>query len=336
MLFGQTHTTGGTMVESKTKYEASIEEINALFLRHGLGSVTNISPLGNGEFNAAYEVTCDDEKHYALKIAPPEGMKVLSYEENMMESEVFWYEMMHQNTDILCPKVYAVDFSREIIGCNCFIMQMMEGRPLTELNLSDDDLDSILRQKLSVLSKIHRIQGTGFGYRHRQQYSTWDEALKSMADSLISDCRALGYETPYGERFVGYIEKHADLLKTVPCRMVNFDLWDSNILYNDGKICLIDPERGFWGDTIGDFITLAPGQKSPLSEKKEALEIYNSFAEEKIVLSKETEIRYALTVCYLALIEEVEKYVRYEPDNPNYIRNTVDAKAMYEMAFEIL
>lgn len=90
------------------------------------------------------------------------------------------------------------------------------------------------------------------------------------------------------------------------------------------------------GDPVGDFITLAPGQKAPLSEKKESLEIYNSFAEEKIVLSKETEIRYALTVCYPALIEEVEKYVRYEPDNPNYIRNTVDAKAMYEMAFEIL
>ena len=53
-------------------------------------------------------------------------------------------------------------------------------------------------------------------------------------------------------------------------------------------------------------------------------------------LSEETEIRYALAVCYLALIEEVEKYARYEPDNPTYIRNTVDAKDMYEMAFKIL
>ena len=324
------------MVESKTKYEATTEEIKALFQHHGIGMVTGTAPLGNGEFNAAYEVICDDGIRYALKIAPPEGMKVLSYEENMMESEVFWYGMMHEHTDILCPRVYAVDFSHEIIGCNCFIMQMMEGKPLAELDLSGDEYDNVLRQKLSVLSKIHRIQGEGFGYRHKAQYATWHEALKSMADSLISDCKALGYETPYGERFTGYIEKYSDLLKTVPSRMVNFDLWDSNILYHDGKICLIDPERGFWGDPVGDFITLAPGQKAPLSEKKEALDIYNSFAQEKIVLSKETEIRYALTVCYLALIEEVEKYVRYEPDNPNYIRNTVDAKAMYEMAFEIL
>jgi len=36
------------------------------------------------------------------------------------------------------------------------------------------------------------------------------------------------------------------------------------------------------------------------------------------------------------IIEEVEKYVRYEPDNPTYIRNTVDAKDMFDMAFKQL
>ena len=324
------------MVISKTKYDASMEEIRALFSRHGLGNVTGVSRLGNGEFNAAYEVICDEKEHYALKIAPTKEMKVLSYEENLMESEVFWYGMMHENTDILCPKIYAVDFSGEILNSSCFVMQMMEGRPLAELDLSDEEQERVGRQKLELLSKIHKIAGSGFGYRHRRLYGTWDEALKSMADSLISDCRALGYETPCGESFVRDIDKHRDLLKTVPCRMVNFDLWDSNILYNNGRICLIDPERGFWGDPVADFITVRPGQKVPLSAKKKEIEIYNETADEKIILSRETEIRYALAVCYLALIEEVEKYVRYEPENPNYIRNTIDAKDMYDMAFEFL
>ena len=57
---------------------------------------------------------------------------------------------------------------------------------------------------------------------------------------------------------------------------------------------------------------------------------------EKIFLNEETEARYALAVCYLALIEEVEKYVRYEPDDPTYIRNTIDSRDMYHMAFDIL
>ena len=102
------------------------------------------------------------------------------------------------------------------------------------------------------------------------------------------------------------------------------------------KICWIDPERGFWGDPVADFITLGAGQKAPLSAKLKELDIYNETATERIVLSKETEVRYALAVCYLALIEEVEKYVRYEPDEPNYIRNTNDAREMYDMAFDIL
>ena len=87
---------------SKTKYEASEAEIKKLFSFHKLGNVIDIAALGCGEFNAAYKVTCDNGLSYALKIAPAEGSKVLTYEKNMMKSEVFWYSQMHEKTDILC------------------------------------------------------------------------------------------------------------------------------------------------------------------------------------------------------------------------------------------
>ena len=103
------------MIKSKTKYEATLEEIKELFSFHKIGNVKSIAPLGNGEFNSAYKVMLDDGKSFALKIAPTEGATVLTYEKNMMESEVFWYKKMHENTDILCPKVYVADFSKSII-----------------------------------------------------------------------------------------------------------------------------------------------------------------------------------------------------------------------------
>ena len=103
------------MVISKTKYEASEEEIRELFSFHKLGNVVDTAALGNGEFNAAYKVICDNGVTYALKIAPQEGSKVLSYEKNMMEAEVFWYSQLHEKTDILCPEVYVSDFSKEIM-----------------------------------------------------------------------------------------------------------------------------------------------------------------------------------------------------------------------------
>ena len=325
-------------VISKTKYEASEAEIQALFSFHQLGHVTDTAVLGNGEFNAAYKVTCDDGIDYVLKIAPPPDAKVLSYEKNMMESEVFWYSQMHEKTDILCPEVYVADFSKEIIKSDCFIMEMMAGKPLWEMGFSEKEYEAVQKQKICMLTKIHRIANDRYGYIQTGLMPSWYEALKSMALRLVTDCKNLGHETPDGERFVSFIDKHEKMLRAVPCRMVNFDLWDSNVLYNDktGKICWIDPERGFWGDPVADFITLGPGQKAPLSAKRKELDLYNEMAEEKISLTGETEIRYALAVCYLALIEEVEKYVRYEPDNPTYIRNTIDAREMYDMAFALL
>ena len=326
------------MVISKTKYEASEAEIKELFSYHKLGNVVNVAALGNGEFNAAYKVTCDHGADYALKIAPPENARVLSYEKSMMEAEVFWYSQMHEKTDILCPDVYVSDFSKKIIGSNCFIMEMMAGKPLWEMGFTDREYEAVQRQKIGMLTKIHRIANDRYGYIQTGLMDSWYEALKNMALRLVGDCKALGHDTPDGERFVNCIDKHENLLRAAPCRMVNFDLWDSNVLYNEetGKICWIDPERGFWGDPIADFITLGPGQKSPLSAKQKELDAYNEMAQEKIRLSEETEIRYALAVCYLALIEEVEKYVRYEPDNPTYIRNTADAREMYDMAFKLL
>ena len=325
-------------VISKTKYEASEAEIRELFSFHNVGKVTDTAVLGNGEFNAAYKVTCDNGVDYALKLAPPEDAKVLGYEKNMMASEVFWYAQMHEKTDILCPQVYVSDFSKQIIRSNCFIMEMMAGKPLWEAGLSEKEYEEIQKQKICMLAKIHRIANDGYGYIQTGLKPSWYEALKDRALRLVADCRNLGRDTPDGERFVRLIDKHEKLLRAVPCRMVNFDLWDSNVLYNreTGSICWIDPERGFWGDPVADFITLGPGQKSPLSAKQKELDIYNEMAREKILLNEETGIRYALAVCYLALIEEVEKYVRYEPDNPTYIRNAVDSRDMYDMAFRLL
>ena len=326
------------MVISKTKYEASKAEIRELFSFHKMGNVLDVAALGNGEFNAAYKVTCDNGTDYALKIAPPESASVLSYEKNMMEAEVFWYSQMHEKTDILCPRVFISDFSKRIVKSNCFIMEMMAGKALWEAGLSDQEYEAVQKQKISMLTKIHRIANDRYGYIQTGLDDSWYEALKNMALRLVADCKKLGHDTPDGETFLRFIDKHEKLLRAVPCRMVNFDLWDSNVLYNEetGRICWIDPERGFWGDPVADFITLGPGQKAPLSAKQKELEIYNGMAQEKIPLTEETEIRYALAVCYLALIEEVEKYVRYEPDNPTYIRNTVDSREMYDMAFRLL
>jgi hypothetical protein len=324
------------MVKSSTKYQASSEEISALFETGGFGRVTGASPLGDGEFNAAFKVTCEGGREYALKIAPPADARVLTYEKNMMDSELFWYSKMKEYTDILCPEIYMRDLTCRIIKSACFIMEMMNGEPLSRCSLSDEEAERVSAEKLGMLAGIHAVRNDKYGYRQTGLYDSWYEAVRSMTENLVKDCRNIGYETPDGEEFLRLIDKNENELLKAPCRMVNFDLWDSNVLYDNGRLIWIDPERGFWGDPVADLITVGKGQKAPLSEKKKELEIYNGKAAEKIELNRNTEIRYACAVAYLALIEEVEKYVRYEPDHPNYIRNTVDARDMYDMAFDIM
>ena len=68
------------MIKSNTKYEATADEIKELFRVKKIGEVVSTAPLGDGEFNAAYKVTCEDGSVYALKIAPPADKKVLTYE----------------------------------------------------------------------------------------------------------------------------------------------------------------------------------------------------------------------------------------------------------------
>ncbi|WP_026510770.1 MULTISPECIES: hypothetical protein [unclassified Butyrivibrio] len=56
------------MVNSKTKYEATLEEIRELFSFHKLGNLTGITTLGNGEFNAAYRVVLDSGTSLVLLV----------------------------------------------------------------------------------------------------------------------------------------------------------------------------------------------------------------------------------------------------------------------------
>ena len=99
------------MAISKTKYLASNEEIISLFARHGIEGITEIAPLGDGEFNAAYKVVAGDNR-YVLKIAPPKGAKVLSYEQNMMHSGsaklrraniIIFFHLLHLYLQIQTP-----------------------------------------------------------------------------------------------------------------------------------------------------------------------------------------------------------------------------------------
>ena len=172
------------MAISKTKYLASNEEIISLFARHGIEGITEISPLGDGEFNAVYKVVAG-ENRYALKIAPPKDAKVLGYEQNMMHSEVYWYGQIDQHTSIVTPKVIASDFTHQDIASDCFIMTLLDAQPLYKFNFTESEMVNVQEQKIEMLTMIHKVKGEQFGYIQMGLHDSWYAAIRSMAEQLV-------------------------------------------------------------------------------------------------------------------------------------------------------
>lgn len=324
---------------SKTKTMLSDSLIKTLFMKACISNITSIESLGAGEYNAVYGVE-SPAGDYAMKVAPPSDMKVLSYEKNLMQSEVFWYKQISENTKIRIPKVFYSDFSKSDLPTNFFIMEKLAGHELYKMNFTEDEWTQSYAAKAKMAAQIHTIKNTKFGYIQNDLFSSWYLAIKSMVSSLVKDCNSLGYESERGNLLLSYIDEHKRILENVQSVMVNFDLWDSNVLcerHNDTlNFSWIDPERSFWGDRIADFVSMSRNQLEPLSEKKETLEAYNSVSDIPITGTHEEDIRYAIALGYLALIQETEKYVRYEPGDKGWTQSVKESDERFAAAFDIL
>jgi hypothetical protein len=187
-------------------------------------------------------------------------------------------------------------------------------------------------------AKQHRIRGDGFGYPQNGLHDTWAKAFCAMTEAVVEDAAKVGRPCENGEKVLRYIRKHQSILERVPCRMVNFDLWESNILCEPTdaglRFVLIDPERSFWGDPVMDFNCF--GFAKPLREKRAGLEFYNSLAEEHIMAGRGEEIRNAFAQAYLGVIMEVERYYRYVPGDEGWTRNDQVCEYLLINAFACL
>lgn len=120
--------------------------------------------------------------------------------------------------------------------------------------------------------------------------------------------------------------------------MVNYDIWMPNIIVSDtplgNKYWWIDPERMFWGDRMADFVCLEFFK--PFREKTASVKAYNSVAEAPVPVDREHEIRWAVMMAYMGLLQEVEKYYRYTPFMFGWWRNVISSAFAYSKGFKAL
>ena len=322
---------------SRTKYDITREKIKEIFEKAGIHGAQDIEPLTAGEYNAVFSVSAGGND-YVLKIAPLPSVRVLTYEKDMMRSEVFWYETMRNKTDILMPKIYFKDFSRTLIPCDYFIMEKINGKTLDKAKLSDEEMKSVRRKTAHMIAELHKIGSDKFGYIQNTLYDNWYLALRSIFQNLVDDCRRAGKKTKRGEKALCLVDRYKSVLENVRGTMINYDLWNVNLICKeeDGRKRLywIDPERSFYGDPIFDFICL--DFMTPFEKKFGVKKAYNEKSDVKITNSQQEQIRFAFADLLMGLIQETEKYYRYTPRNFGWWRNVFSSSFVYKRGFAAL
>ena len=116
----------------------------------------------------------------------------------MMRSEVHWYSLMRERTDIPVPEVFYADFSRELLPADWFVMSMIEGRhPGGE---KEEEAQALTEQLARMAASMHKVKGEGFGYIQRGLHPTWHDAVRANDGGPSSATRKRRVCAPAGAK----------------------------------------------------------------------------------------------------------------------------------------
>ncbi len=278
--------------------------------------VKNITELKGGMFNAIYIMERANEKDYiVLKIGVTPETPLLTYERNIMQTEVECLRLVSEQTVVPVPKVLAYDFSKKHIPSDYFFMSALEGVPLSSVSkkMPPENLNKIKSKLADYLAQIHMIKGTYYGYftaDPNKQYGSWKEAFAKMFEQILSDSRARHTRLPY-ERIERALKENSVYLENTKApSLVNFDCHEGNIFVKktDGEYRIegiIDLERSFWGDPIADFPT-AFIFTDDIRKEKSFLDEYLNVSSKKSVYTEADAKLYQLYRMYILVIMAAE------------------------------
>jgi aminoglycoside phosphotransferase (APT) family kinase protein len=211
--------------------------------------------LGHGWFNVAYRITLRDGRDVVLKIAPPPGVEVMSYERGAMAIELAALALIRDRTAVPVPAVDFADTSLELCDAPYFFMPHIDA---DNLGIVRDGLPAAEVARYwegigALNAELNAIIGPGFGPLLDPRHATWRAAFTEIVEDVLADGERRGVDIGFDYGAVRKVfADHADSLDEVAePRFVEWDLWPSNVMVRDGAIvCVIDHERAIWGDPL--------------------------------------------------------------------------------------
>ena len=118
-------------MDSFSKIPLSAEQAQKI-LTHHFGSGTRLrsfEELKEGFFNAAALLELDDGFRCVMKAAPPDDVRVMRYEKNLMKAEVEAMRLVRQRTRVPVPEIYIYDTTRRFVKSDFFLMGSLTRHP---------------------------------------------------------------------------------------------------------------------------------------------------------------------------------------------------------------
>lgn len=307
----------GDTVQSQTKNAKSRDEIAAL-ARHAFGvdlapGAAGLRELTDGWFNAVHELGLADGRRVVLKIAPPPNAPVMTYERDLMATEVATMRRVRADPAIPVPAVLFHDASRRLCDAPYFFMEKVAGDNLDHVRkaLAPEVASAIDRHIGEVVRAINGFRGEWFGLPGHPglRAPTWREAFGRIVESVLQDAarREVVFPRPVGE-IRALLQRHAPQLEAVrEPRLVHWDGWDKNFFVAGGRVTgLIDFERALWADPLME----AQFRALSWDGVNDALRGYGrtTFTDDELVRGR-------LYTLHLALVMHTECFYRLYPDD---------------------
>ena len=241
-------------MESRTKPLLSSQQLETICVTHLSDKLESSRELTDGWFNAAFLLCSVNGREAVLKTAPTESVRVMRYEQNLMNIEVEVLRLVNAKTTVPVPRIIAHDKSREIVESDFFLAERVAGKPLDHVRSgwSDEMQDHVDKQVGAYLKEVHTIQGTAFGKFDQNSHNSWSDAFDCLLTWLRQDAIDLDVELPLGA-FEAADPLLWSLSEVQAPTLVHWDLWDGNIFVDPegGAVTgLIDFERALWGDPV--------------------------------------------------------------------------------------
>lgn len=244
-------------MKSLTKNKQSRETIERMVKRCFPGrKMAGHIELTEGYFNVAYEIELDGGERVILKVAPAPDARIMTYEKNIMYSEV---EAMKaaKSAGLPAPTVLGWDDSCTICTSPYFFMEKLPGQSLHSIkgSLTEREIAEINRQVGSINRKINDIRYPCFGYPGQTEFqgNEWFPVFRKMLEAGVRDAENGHVDVKINiDKLWQVLEHDRSIFEEVTePRLVHWDCWDGNIFVENGRVTgIIDWERSLWADPL--------------------------------------------------------------------------------------